>query len=203
LTFRFLPFDAEWSMISGDDSNLGPGPLDADYGGATVDKSNGTFTVDNDVHAQAFSAYGASGVGVWFQPVADNTYVRVAPYSQGSCKWDDNSNMWAAHNNAFIGVLVESFDLRGQDHYVEVDRRIQLWSDGTGWLEEHGFNNSFEVWFPADTFFQANADRWYRIWSWAKAWCDAEGSSGFLGSGSSADSSMRFDTLWFVFEQWT
>jgi hypothetical protein len=200
LTFHVPPYNSELSPSSGSDSNLGPGPLDADYGGATANKSNGTFTVSNDVHTDSFSAWGASGVGVWFQPVTDNTYVRVAPASRGTCYWDNNSWGFAAHNNALIRVLVESFDLTGQDRQVEVDRKIQQWSDGTGQWEEHGYNSIFTVWFPADTYFMANTYRRYRIWSLAEAWCDAEGSGLF---GSSADSSMKFETYMFVFEQWT
>lgn len=32
LTFRVPPYDSELAPASGSDSNLGPGPLDADYG---------------------------------------------------------------------------------------------------------------------------------------------------------------------------
>jgi hypothetical protein len=133
---------------------------------------------------------------VWFQPIANNTFVRFGADTVGYYSWDDDSWGYAAHNNAFIGVLIESWDLRGQTHQIDVDRRITQWSDGTGWYENH--NNQLAVSFPSDTYFFANADRQYRVWMWAEAWCDAEGSGLF---GSSAASYMFFNSYVCVFEQ--
>jgi hypothetical protein len=194
LAFRAPPFDDSWDAGSGSNS------VNTNHGVGGGFDSDGTFNVDTQVNSDSGSVWGGGGVAVWFQPVADNTYVRVGPAARGLCSWDDNSWGYTAHNNALIGVLVESWDLNGEAHRIDVDRRISQWSDGTGWEEEHGYNNQFTVWFPADTFFLADASRWYKVWTWAKAWCDAEGSGLF---GSSANADMEFDTFLFVFEQFT
>ena len=65
---------------------------------------------------------------------------------------------------------------------------------------EDGNNSQFEVWFPSDTYLLASSDRWYKVWTWAQASCDADGSGLF---GSTAVSRMDFTTGSFVFEQST
>jgi hypothetical protein len=153
--------------------------------------------VQTIVNTDSASVWAGSGVAVWFMPVADNTWVRVAADSPGYSNWNDNSWGYTAHNHAILGVLVESWDFNGGSYRVDVDRRIQLWSDGTGWWEEH--SDSPVTWWPNDTYFQAYI-RWYKIWTWIEAWCDAEGRGVF---GSSAKAEMDFRNYFFIFEQWT
>ena len=188
LTVRAAPYDDDWTA--------GNRPA---LGDSTASKAGGGFEIWTRSSFGA-SVWAGAGVAVWFQPIADNTFVRFGAFVPGECSWDDNSYGYAAHNSAFIGVLIESFDLRGNNHRIEQDRRIPLWNDGTGWYEEHGNNDEFDVYFPNDTFFMATTARWYRVWTWASASCYADG--GFWGT-SEANAHLAFGTRFCVFEQFT
>jgi hypothetical protein len=146
--------------------------------------------------------WGGGGVAVWFKPIAENTFVRFATYAPGQGDWDDNSWGYTAHNDGLIGVLIYSWSPAGTDPRVEVDRRIPLWGDGTGWWEEHSDQPSF--YFPNDTYFNATSSRWYQVWMWAQASCDAAGpGEGIVHFGSSAKNDLVVDSGFCVFEQWT
>ena len=190
LTFRGTPYDDEWTAAS-QQQGL--------FGSAKANKATGIFEIKTRVDdSQSGTSWAAAGVAVWFRPIAENTWVRFAADAPGSGEWDDNSWGFAAHNDAFMGVLIESWDLRAGNYRLDVDRRVPLWSDGTGWFEEH--SDSPSPWFPSDTYFSATSTRWYRVWIWAQASCDAEGAGAF---GSSANATLSFQSWFTVFEQWT
>jgi hypothetical protein len=189
ITVLVPPYDFGWTTPS------------STLGGGIADNIDGQFVINNSILSGGGTVSTGAGLGVMFQPVAENTYVRFSAYVPGKCKWDDHSRWgYTAHNDAFIGVLVESFDLDGNDHQVNVDSRTVLWSDGTGWTEEHGNNDEFPVSFSSDTYFHADSDRQYRVWTWAYATCEA--SSGFFGNATSS-SQLVFPVKFCVFEQWT
>lgn len=194
LTFRPPPFDQDWTSSSGSSGTTG--------GSAYADANLGDFSVWSQVVVDGGSEWANAGVSVWFQPVRDNTLVRFAPYAQGFGRWDDKSWFGAtAHNNGFITILVESWDLFGLDYQQDVpNRQIQQWSDATGWWDEHGFDQTFGINFPVDTFFAASTNRWYRCWTVAGVNCDGSGNQGLWGS--TADSTLQFGLDWVVFEQW-
>lgn len=132
LVFRGPPFDGDWSAGSGSNSE------NTNFGSGEGNRNSGQFLAATQVNTDSGSVWGGAGVAVWFMPIADNTFVRFAAYAPGDSSWDDNSWGYAAHNDAFLGVLIESWNLDGSNHQIVVDRRITLWSDGTGWYEEHG-----------------------------------------------------------------
>jgi hypothetical protein len=149
------------------------------------------------------SEWGGAGVALWFQPVADHTLVRFSPWAQCVGIWDDQSWGWAtAHTNGKIAILIESWDLNGQNYTIDVNRQLQQWSDGIGsWSDEHGYYQPNSINFPADTFFLADASRWYRVWTWAEVCCDGSGSGGFWGS--TAFGNFACNLVFCVFEQFT
>jgi hypothetical protein len=198
LTFVPPPWSESWtagSGQSGDNTTFGMGEADA---------NSGEFIPECQVGNSGGSEWGGAGVAVWFQPVTDNTWVRFAPYSPSIGTWDDRSWGWAtAHTNGFIAVLVESWDLNGANWRIDVDRRISQWGDGIGsWSDEHGYYQQNPINFPADTFFSADASRWYRVWTWAGVSCDGSGGGGdFWGSTAYANLACYLDFCWF--EQFT
>jgi hypothetical protein len=195
LTFRPPPFDNQWISFSAGSGNTG--------GAAFADSNTGEFTAWAQVETSGGSVWGNAGVAVWFQPVQDNTLVRFAPYAPGYGRWDDKSWFGAtAHNDGFITILVESWDLNGQNYQQDVpNRQIQQWSDGTGWWDEHGYDQPFSINFPVDTYFLARNIRWYRAWTVAGVYCDGSGNQGLWGS--TADSTLSCGLAFVVFEQWT
>jgi hypothetical protein len=199
LALRFPPYDDVWTDGTGfvdSGTNLEGATLN-DWGEGQANFDDGTFSVKAEVNWNANWVWGGAGVAVWFQPIADRTLVRFAADAPGEGNWDDSSWGWTAHSNAQLGVLIESWGPQG-DYQLEVDRRIPLWADGTGWWEEHSDWPS--PWFPNDTYFFAYLSRWYRVLTWTEAWCDAEGYGSF---GSSANNNLAFQSYFTVFEQFT
>jgi hypothetical protein len=197
LTFVSTPYGDSWtagSGPSGDSTTFGTGEADA---------NTGFFGPECVVGGSGGSEWGGAGVALWFQPVADHTLVRFSPWAQCVGIWDDQSWGWAtAHTNGKIAILIESWDLNGQNYTIDVNRQLQQWSDGIGsWSDEHGYYQPNSINFPADTFFLADASRWYRVWTWAEVWCDGSGSGGFWGS--TAFGNFACNLVFCVFEQFT
>jgi hypothetical protein len=203
LGLRLPPYDAIWTSGTGSSSGSN------NYGEPLADINTGEFGVGCQVDSDSGSVSAEAGVGVWFQPVADNTIVRVAADCPGDVYWDTNSYLTGtAQNEGSIGLVSESWDLNGGDYkwgYTDQSsgdfyREITLWNDSVGWGEEHGFNNDSLVWFPNDTYSTLFAERWYRVWLYCWAACDGDG-EGVIGS--TADAYLGFQDYFFVFEQWT
>jgi hypothetical protein len=194
LTFRPAPFDQSWAA--------GTTPWNSGTGGlGSADRFTGEFGARCQVAEGAGSVGAGSGVSVWFQPIKDNVAVRFAPNAQGYGQWDDKSWFGAtAHNNGFIRILVESWNLSGDDFNEDVKRDFPQWSDATGWWDEHGFDQIFGIFFPVDTIFIASTNRWYRCWTVAGVYCDGSGDQQLWGS--QANSNLQFQLHWVVFEQW-
>jgi hypothetical protein len=197
LTFRAAPFDQSWTAGSGTTGQ------NTTFGDGEADASSGEFIPEFQVN-DGGSEWGGAGVAIWFQPVADNTLVRLGPWVQCAGTWDDRSWGWAtAHTNGMIAILVESWDINGQAYTVDVDRRMQQWGDGIGaFSDEHGYYQPNFIYFPSDTYFMADASRWYRIWTWAEVWGDGSG-AGNPFWGSTAYGNVASNLIWCVFEQFT
>jgi hypothetical protein len=195
-TFRALPYDDDWSAGSG-------GHGATNVGGGEGSKNLGDFFVDNRVNSVSEAVWGGGGVAVWFRPVSNNSFVNFRSYTPGIYTWDDNSFGYGADTGGFIGILIESWNLQGQDHRVDQDNRFQQWSDGTTWWQEHGFNSEEYVLFPNDTWFFSDRNRWYRIWLWTEAWNAAAGSGTFGFFGSTSEARMQFTSAFCTFTEYT
>jgi len=185
-------------------------PYDYEWGDQGSENTNGTTTwgtfvalkADARMNVTTYAASGglgwaSAGLGKVFQPAGrDATYVRIGLYAPYDYNWWDDSNIETAHTDGFIGVLVQSWDLSGNNFQTDMDRRIPLWSDGTSWTESH--SDSSDGYYPSDTYFWAWSSRIYVVWAWCGASCD--------GSSGSIFYSTAFDTLsismpFMVFEQ--
>ena len=184
------PYDAEWGDNSTpDDTTWGSWVA---YKGGYDPRFNATCNVGN-----GGSAWASAGVGKWFVPDGESTWLRIGIYAPYEWDWRLDSNWETAHTDAFIGVYVQSFDLWGNDPRDEVDRRISLWSAGTSWQQDH--SDAGDGYYPNDTYFMATNARQYIVWTWG-------GTSGDASSGSLAYSyswgTLSVSLGFMVFEEW-
>jgi hypothetical protein len=194
LTLVSPPYDQIWTAGSGVGQD--------DFGDGSADASTGEFIASCQVNAGG-SEWGGAGVAMWFQPVADNTYVRFGPFAPGFGTWDDRSWGWAtAHTNGSIGILIESWDLNGQSYTRDVDNQWKQWGDGIGsYSDEHGYYEQTPFFFP-DQYFWAVTSRYYRVWTYADVWCDGSG-GGHDFWGSTAFGNLACNLGFCQFQQWT
>lgn len=190
LTVEVPPYDFDWGDHSAD-----VGPL---TWGTFVTATDGNFNATTQAKSGG-DAWASAGVGKWFIPVGrDSTYVRIGLFAPYQYSWWDTSSIATAHTDGFLGVLVQSWDLAGNNFQTDIDRRIPLWSDGSSWYENHNDDGAGN--YPSDTYFWAYSSRQYAVWAWCGVSCDGE-------SGSIVYS-QAFDTLsvslaFLVLEQWT
>jgi hypothetical protein len=185
------PYDYQWVWTG----RTGSGSATA---GAI--QANGTFRVDAAGN-RGGSASASAGVGKYFRPISDNAFVRFSPYVEYNYFWYDNSTYVTAHNDGYVGVFVQSFDLNGGNPRTEVDIRPSLWSDGTSWFQVHYDEQSGIVWAYSDTvYFPATSARQYIVWVWCNVSCDDDTND--LGS-SFAMAQFGINVGFMFFEQWT
>ena len=119
-------------------------------------------------------------------------FIQVRPYVEFLYQYHNSSNYgYTAHNQGSFGILVNSFDLQGNDRRTEQDYRYgePVWSDGTTWWEEHS-NTSWDdsdfgfayIHGKEAPYFLAQAGRIYLACIWCFGSLDA--GAGFFGSAS-------------------
>jgi hypothetical protein len=166
------PYDDAWTW--------GGGP----HKQADANKATGAC----DLAIQSFGDGGkavAAGVASWFFASEDNPMQRFAAIVQYSYDWWDDADSYVAHNDLTTTIGVWGF----RENRWVVQTAIQpAWSDGVGWEESHGQNDSGFV--PVETFFPAAANNWYSGWIWSNASVFSD--SGFIFS---SDSSIRFHSV--------
>jgi hypothetical protein len=133
--------------------------------------------------------------GVWVQFIPDGPLprlVEVRAYTPYNYQWDDRSSMgYSANNSAGFGIYILSWDMQGSGRRLEQDFRYTIWSDGTGWWDEH-HNPSWDdvdggtayLYGNEAPYFEAQPGRIYRACIWCFGACDA--GSGFFGNAVSA-----------------
>ena len=93
------------------------------------------------------SAWGGGGVAAQLQPLAVNELLRFSAFVRYSYDWADSSSWgYTAHSDGYLGVFVTSFQLDGTGEHVELDQRSHMWSDGTGWWENHSDSGEDLIW---------------------------------------------------------
>ena len=172
------PYADQWTSKNGDGNSVT---------NCNADAQTGVFGfLDGAAGGSA-----ACGSGVWAQFIPDPPLprsVQVRAYTPYNYQWHDNSQFGCtAHNDAGFGIYVLSWDLTGDDRRLEQDYRYSIWSDGTGWWDDH-HNPS---WGDPDygyaylygneaPYFEAQPDRIYCACIWCFGSCDA--GSGYFGN---------------------
>lgn len=166
LTLAGAPYDFDW--VSG----VIPGAEHADRRTGDYGIRVGSLGGENTA---------AAGVGFWFFSGAGNPLQRFAALIDYSDTWQDSAAFYAAHNSASTRLWV--FGASEKDWVARSDQ-TPSWSDGVGWLEEHGNAPDGEGGTVANqTFFHAAPNSWYQCWIWSTADVYADG--GFWGFSSS------------------
>jgi hypothetical protein len=158
--------------------------------GATADAwtNVGEFLAWSNPYSASVGPYSdsaAAGVGIYFRPVAEDSFVRFSPLIKYTYSWRDRSQGgFTAHTSGSLAIRVVSFDLRGGDMRIEQDPRYPIWNDGTGWWDTHSDTNQDWPYFPnQQVYFQATSSRQYIMWVWGYTYADDHGDD-FAGSGS-------------------
>lgn len=151
-----------------------------------------------------YSGSAAAGVGIYFQPVSRNSYVRFSPAIRYTYSWRDRSQGgFTAHSSGSLAIRVLSYDLNGGGMRIEQDPRYPIWNDGTGWWDTHSDTNQDWGFFPTQqVYFQATSDRQYVIWVWGYTSADDHGDDAF-GSGSWSYGWVEPVVVLAVTEEWT
>jgi hypothetical protein len=140
-------------------------------------KGDGKFGFLHTIGKEGGSAYSAAAVWVEFVPRRSSGQLQVRAYTPYSFVWHDKSYVATAHNDGSFGVYVLSWDTNGNDRAVEQDYSYSIWSDGTGWYDDHsdsGGGYAFQYGHEAP-YFDARSNRIYRAGIWCFGSCDAHG----------------------------
>jgi hypothetical protein len=188
LSFRGRPFDFEWTAR-------------LDFGAPRADRQAGIMEIDLSSGSGPFESehcLNGAGVGVFFRPAGESTFVRVAPYLPYSFRWHDASTLEVARNRGELGVLVREHSPLGG--VTVLDSRLPLWNDGTSWYMEH--SDEQDGTFNDSNYFFATSLRDYEVWFWFNTSIDFHHEGGPFDFGSSRASHFLFAQLGFiVFEQ--
>ena len=159
-------------QLDGAPSDVTQAPsADADAGtfGAVANSSNGSADV-------------LAGVGFFFHPATTESGATVRPYARCSYSWSDMSNFLTAHNDGTFGTSVYTFHADGTLAKFPPDEgSLQLWSDGTGWLDSHS-DAGDNVW-PGflEVPFALTPGEFFVIVVWCECALDGAESGAFLG----------------------
>jgi hypothetical protein len=168
LTIKVPPYDFDWT--SGSNQGL-----------EHADHNAGTFDLAVQSIGNGESSV-AAGVGFWFFSGAGNPMQRFAAVLDYFDDWWDSADWYVAHNNGRTRLWV--FGVTEQAWVAQSDQ-TPSWSDGVGWLEDHGNDPRGEDGRVAsETFFDAAPNSWYQCWIWSSA--DVFSDSGFFGVSASS-----------------
>ncbi len=175
------PYAGQWTSKNGNGNYTAT---------ASADAASGAFGF---LDGSGGGASAACGAGVWMQFIPDNPLprsVQVRPYVPYNYQWHDSSQAgYTAHNDGGFGVYVLSWNMQGADQTLEQDYRYSIWSDGTGWWDDH-HNPSwgdpdygYAYTYNEAPYFTAQPGRIYQACVWCFGSCDAAG--GFFGNAFS------------------
>ncbi|RZU66022.1 hypothetical protein EV379_2367 [Microterricola gilva] len=191
------PYDTAWTTFQP------PGAAGTQARGPSADKTRGSMSIDlietyvDRPVAEDGWMYAGAGIGVWFKPKSPSTYVRVSALTSYDYDWADSSSLQVAHNRAQICKLVLRWVGPGQLETV-LDRRDQLWNDGTGWYEDH--SDSQNGYWSNQDYFWASSNEWYLVWIWCNGGIDFATKTTF--GSSKARQTWRVRVPLIVFEEW-
>ena len=124
----------------------------------------------------------AAGVAIWFFAPADDLFQRFAALLQYYDYWWDDATYYAAHNDMRTRLWIWGAD---ENRWVAQADVQPAWSDGVGWLEDHGNwpQGGDDGTIAIETTFPAFGGHWYLGWVWSDASVYAD--SGYFAASSS------------------
>jgi hypothetical protein len=148
--------------------------------GASADQNTGVYDLAVQSIGNGDQAVGA-GIGFWFSSdAAGNPAQRFTAVVDFSFDWWDSAAGYVAHNNARTWLSVWGMSENGW--VVSSGDQTPSWSDGAGWYENHGNNQSGTS--VCQTFFNARPNSLYACWVQSSA--DAYADSGVFGNAASS-----------------
>lgn len=168
VTLAVPPYDFEWV------SDSGQGIEHADHTTGNYDlRVQSIGDGENDV---------AAGVGFWFFSGDGNPMQRFSAVIDYFDDWWNSAEFYVGHNNGRTRLWVFG---ASENAWVAQSDQTPSWSDGVGWLEEHGNDPDGEDGTVAnETFFNAAPNSFYQCWIWSSA--DVYADSGFWGFAASS-----------------
>ena len=185
-------------MVTGSGFWLKAPPYDQPFQSAA-----GDATASADVNAGVYSfsmtgngssAAASAGVGMWFFATMDDPAQRIAALVDYDFRWLDSSTWYTAHNDGATNIWVWG---NSENAWVlQQGGFFPSWSDGTGWLEDHGSGGDGSEQFGRESleaFFPAAGNNWYFAWIWSDGSCDdSSGAFGFSFAQQSQSMSVPF-----------
>ena len=105
--------------------------------------------------------------------------------------WLDSSTWYTAHNDGATNIWV--WGSSENTWVLQQGGLFPSWSDGTGWLEDHGSGGDGSEQFgrkSLEAFFPVAANTWYFTWVWSEGSCDDNSGSVFGFSYAQQSQSM-------------
>jgi hypothetical protein len=168
-------------MVSGSGFWLKTPPYDVPFssagGDATASSNINAGTYSFSMTGDGSSAAASAGVGIWFFSTEENPAQRIAALFDYDYNWFDISNWYTAHNDGSTNIWV--FGSNENAWVLQQGGFYPSWSDGTGWLDDHGSGGEQFGRESIEGFFPARENSWYLAWVWSEGSCDDQ--SGFLG----------------------
>ncbi len=171
-------------MVSGSQFWLKAPPYDVPFSGAA-----GDATASSNINAGTYgfsmtgdgsSATASAGLGIWFFSTEENPAQRIAALFDYDYSWLDSSTWYTAHNDGATNIWV--FGNSENAWLLQQGGFFPSWSDGTGWLEDHGSGGDGSEQFGRESiegFFPARANSWYLAFIWSDGSCDDQSGSIF------------------------
>jgi hypothetical protein len=164
-----------------------------------------TGTAGWNIYGNGGHAAAAAGVGQFFRPLPTTDIVRFATFCQYSYYWEDESAMATAHNDGYINLYVVARSPNNGINWVEVDKRIHMWSDGTSWFGHDTDSRDGNVWADdLEAIIDLRFQPWllehdFVCWCWTEGSCDDAGLH--LTPSSQAAARLGMKVPFMVFEQ--
>jgi hypothetical protein len=191
------PYSSSW--------NAGDGNTEATNGGTFGAGEGQPNTGDFGTSAVSGggTAWGGGGVGTFFSPLPGTSWVEFAPLIQYSYAWLNDSYGFSAHNDGYLGLAAESWDLSFHDYFRFPNQVSQLWSIGTAGWEPTRSQESEGLTSSSGMTFNATSDRYYRLWAYAISSCDATAErGGLITIGSQANNQIICRVPFITINQW-
>lgn len=121
---------------------------------------------------------GATGMGVYFQPLHRRSLVRFSPFVTYSYAWYIRSSGRQAISRGMLGLQLHSWDLSGRNFRRELDVQIPLWQDRTTGFDTDGDAADSLIIPPAQSrYFFLSEARLYAHWvyAWVMVYADEGG----------------------------
>ena len=186
-------------MVSGSGFWLKAPPYDVPFQGVVGD-ATASSNINAGVYSFSMTGNGGSsaasaGLGIWFFATENDPAQRIAALFDYDYSWFDSSTYYTAHNDGSTNIWV--FGHSENRWVLQQGGFFPSWSDGTGWLEDHGSDGEQDGRESIEGFFPARANSWYLAFIWSTGSCDD--SSGSIFGFSYAQQAQNMSVPFVVF----